>query len=76
MTSVPELLTRPIYRAFVSTRCACGQHKKTHTALCRACFFALPADVRGKLSLRFAAGFEDVYSAALALLRTGGRVAA
>ena len=76
MMSLAELLTRPIYRAFVSTRCACRQQKKTHMAFCRACYFALPPAERGALMKRFRQGFEEAYSAAIDLLRTGGRVAA
>lgn len=56
-------------RALYSYRCECGAKKRPGFGFCKECFFALPFDVRCRLSRTARRGFVLAYREALPLRR-------
>ena len=54
--------------------CACGAAKQRKHSFCRACYRALPRDVRNALWAKILDGYEGAYEIALADLRAKGLV--
>jgi hypothetical protein len=53
-----------------STKCVCSTPKSDHSSFCRACYFALPTELRLELWRPWIGGFAEVYSQCIDYLET------
>lgn len=52
---------RKLVKELRSNECRCGKWKAKRKTFCKACYFALPANLRKALYNRIGEGYEDAY---------------